>query len=181
VKDIAKAYKHLSADERFRLFMEAATRKDDQEMDRLNNSCPRKTYLCDDDEYTKRKTRFMFLALVYSHELGRLEVLAYLALATCIAQEGDEYPEKAAQADDCFDLFLKVMQMRAAKNEAWRRFCHELGFLDAPPEYFGAEEAPSIMLLAEEVAKLHGELTPEPKVLETTLAAMREGWSSIAT
>ena len=55
VEDIAKAYPQLSAEERFQLFMQAVARDDGQEQDRLNNTCPQKTYRCDDLGYTRRK------------------------------------------------------------------------------------------------------------------------------
>ncbi len=61
MKDIAKHYALLSADERFRLFVAAVGRKDEQELDRLEATCPGRRYDAQDYEYTRRKSHFMVL------------------------------------------------------------------------------------------------------------------------
>ena len=59
--------------------MEAVARDDGHEQDRLNNTCPQKTYRCDDLGYTRRRMHFFYLALWHYQDLHRVEHPATLA------------------------------------------------------------------------------------------------------
>ena len=107
MKDIAKQYPLITADERFRLFVEAMGRKDDQELDRLEATCPRKHYSAQDYEYTRKKMSFIVYSLATALELLRADLLANLALVAAVSANdasGDE--EKA------LSLFGQLMQLR---------------------------------------------------------------------
>ena len=80
MKDIAKQYPLLTADERFRLFVEAMGRKDEQELDRLEATCPRRIYSAQEYEYARRKMHFTVLALTSAIEKLRVDLLASNAL-----------------------------------------------------------------------------------------------------
>jgi hypothetical protein len=140
VKDIAKAYPQLSADERFRLFMQAVARDDGQEQDRLNNTCPQKTYRCDDMGYTRRKMHFMFLALWHCQDLRRIECAANLGLVAALAHD-DEDEQQAEKAAVVMQAFQMAMRKRASKIEAWKRFCGDKGYRMTCPRHWVAENA----------------------------------------
>jgi hypothetical protein len=125
VKDITKNYALLTNDERFRLFVEAIGRKDLQDADRLDNSCPRKTYKMPDWDYTRKKVRFVFLAQCHLAELFKFDALAHLALVVQLAHEGEDDGLESAEA--AADVFKKLISVRAAKQAAWERFCDLLG------------------------------------------------------
>jgi len=63
VKGLGKLYSHLTAQKRLRTFVSAAARKDAVEMDRLNDICPRKTYVTEDSAYWRAKVDLCILAL----------------------------------------------------------------------------------------------------------------------
>ncbi len=58
-----KIYERLTPDERFRAFIEAAGRRDEEELDRLNATCPMKSYDIEDPAYFIPKTNAMMLTL----------------------------------------------------------------------------------------------------------------------
>jgi hypothetical protein len=55
---MAKYYAVLTAPERFTLLVEAMARRDEAEMERLENSCPQFTYRAEDAEFRDRMPRF---------------------------------------------------------------------------------------------------------------------------
>jgi hypothetical protein len=52
-----KHYETLSGPERFQLLIEAMARRDDVECDRLEDSCPKRVYRCDDADFRDRVRR----------------------------------------------------------------------------------------------------------------------------
>ena len=67
---LAKLYDTLTADERFRLTVEALAREDKPEIDRLHRSCPRRTYTRMDVGYTERYETGAVLTLASMVELA---------------------------------------------------------------------------------------------------------------
>jgi hypothetical protein len=122
VKDISKQYPLLTADERFRLFVEAMGRKDEQELDRLEATCPRKHYTAQDYDYTQKKMRFIVYSLASALELLRLDLLAYVALMTALAADDDTGDEEKA-----LSMFRQLMQLRQGKRNGWLQFCARIG------------------------------------------------------
>ena len=158
MKDIAKQYPLLTADERFRLFVEAMGRKDEQELDRLEATCPRRNYSAQEYEYTRRKMHFIVLALTSAIEKLRVDLLASNALVLALAHEGksdDGFVDKAAYA------FEKLMLLRRGKRAGWVRFCERIGtnpdaltapFLEHVEWIMGAAEAVAETIAAEDAA-----------------------------
>ena len=106
MKDISNHYQHLTAEERFRLFVQAMGRKDEQELDRLDNTCPRKTYTQQDWEYTNMKMTFTVYALASALEAVRTDLLAAIAMGLGLAVDDDD-PDKA---DSIMDAFKRLKQ-----------------------------------------------------------------------
>jgi hypothetical protein len=182
MKDLAKTYPLLSAEERFRLFVQAAARQDHQELDRLNNSCPQYTYRCEDYEYTMRKTQFMFIALYFSQELRRLELNANMGLLLAVALEcaedpNPEDPETVAKVDRALEKVNEAMRIRGAKLEGWRQFCQKIGIPEnTPPELIADEEQASMNKRLEASV---GNVAPEPSVAEKTFSLLCEAWANL--
>lgn len=124
MKDIANHYTLLTADERFRLFVEAMGRKDEQELDRLEATCPRKRYDAQDYEYRRRKEYFTLMALATALDHVRIDVLALLALVVNLANEGADHDACLERASDAFQ---KLMHVRHGKRAGWERFCEQIG------------------------------------------------------
>ena len=125
---LAKLYDRLTPDERFRAFVSALARKDKQEVDRLNDTCPRKTYVADDMAYWRAKTDLHDVAMAHKIEVGELEKLLLMAVITILVLEGSE--ERETELERWEETFCKALQARMALLEAWGMFCSELG-LDA--------------------------------------------------
>jgi hypothetical protein len=158
VKDIAKQYSMLTADERFRLFVEAMGRKDEQELDRLEATCPRRNYSAQEYEYTRRKMFFTVLALTSAVEKLRVDLLASNALGLALASDDDANDESAAKA---LEAFRKLMCLRQGKRAGWVRFCRQIGtnpdaltapFLEHVEWIMGAAEAVTETLGGEDTA-----------------------------
>jgi hypothetical protein len=82
---LARHYDVLTADERFRLVVEASARQDDTEVDRLKRTCPTKTYSMPDAAFFDRWQAGEFITLVVAldltQHLAKMEVAAASAWA----------------------------------------------------------------------------------------------------
>ena len=179
MKDIAKQYPFLTADERFRLFVEAMGRKDEQELDRLEATCPRRNCSAQEYEYTRRKMHFMVLALTSAIEKLRVDLLASSALVLALAHQGksDEMiADKAASA------FEKLMLARRGKRAVWVRFCESIStspdaltapFLEHVEWIMGAAKVVAEGLAAENAAAAKDKVAA---IAQRECDALVDGW-----
>jgi hypothetical protein len=121
---LAKLYPSLTANERFRLWVEAMKRKDEQELDRLEATCPRRRYDAQDYEYTRKKTHFMVLALATALRNQSLDLLSCIGLVALLALDADAELERE---EDAAKLLQTLLQMRQARRDGWLRFCDRIG------------------------------------------------------
>lgn len=120
MKNLTNLYGQLSSDERFVAFISAASRMDLAEMDALNSTCPPRSYLTDDWEYTRRKIRFFDCQLLTMLRLSKIEgALSGLALAAFVGDESD--------SQRCHETAKKVIATHHTLTQAWRRFCEQIG------------------------------------------------------
>jgi hypothetical protein len=156
MSDSARFYDVLTVDERFRLFVAAAARRDEQELDRLNNSCPLKTYRLPDYEYTRRKSMFWLLAVTHCNEVHRLDLAVTALLLLLIATEDRE---DEARCDQVLEHITTLARRRQVKRAAWQRFCERVGIPEEQPAAalgFATESADDPIL--ESLAELVGEI-----------------------
>jgi hypothetical protein len=125
VRELTRHYDTLTANERFRLFIEAARRKDIQELDRLNDTCPRKKYICEDWDYTHRKVRFFDLALLHANEVANIDCIAFATLALLLPHEDDLEAEETISK--LKEALVKLTVKRLSMTEGWNCFCRDLG------------------------------------------------------
>lgn len=117
---LASLYDQLSPEERFSAFVAAGSRLDTAEMDLLNDSCPRKTYIIDDLDYTRMKIRFFYCFICIQLRLERITgALAALAIATAYADDEN--------ADRSLKVAKSLVTHHRAILEAWGRFCERIG------------------------------------------------------
>jgi hypothetical protein len=121
---VEKLYPLLTADERFRLWVEAMKRKDEQELDRLDATCPRRSYDAQDYEYSHKKSHFMVLALATALRNLSLDLLACIGLVALLALDAGAEPERE---EDAARILQTLLQMRQARREGWLRFCDRIG------------------------------------------------------
>lgn len=78
-KNLAKLYDRLTGLERLKLAIEASARGDKAEAERLRQTCPRATYNCGDEAYTKPLEATFALIEAVCHDfdrgMGRLQAL----------------------------------------------------------------------------------------------------------
>jgi hypothetical protein len=130
MSDPARFYDILSVDERFRLFVAAAARRDEQELDRLNATCPQKTYRMPDYEYIRRKSMFWLLAVTHCNEVHRLDLAVTALLLLLIATEDGE---DEARCDQVVEQITTLPRRRQVKRAAWQRFCERVGIPEEQP------------------------------------------------
>lgn len=172
MKDLSRHYDQLTADERFRLFFDAAGRGDLQEMDRLNDSCPRKKYLTDDWEYMTKKLWFSMLALNESRAVARLEMIGALGLILMLAHEEDD--EKTAVIEPILEAALV---QRGATMAAWERFCGEAGVKPESVATLGPCDGQFWSLIEDTVHSAGISPDLDEKCVEDRLSRLRDSWA----
>ena len=115
MKDLAKQYPMLTADERFRLFVEAVGRKDAQELDPLEATCCR-PYEAQVYEYTRTKTQFTILAFATAIQKRRIELLAPTALVIALATEGEMLGRARVSSRAQSRFIVQKLQSRYARR-----------------------------------------------------------------
>jgi hypothetical protein len=165
---VEKLYPLLTADERFRLWVEAMKRKDEQELERLEATCPRRRYDAQDYEYSRKKTHFTVLALAAALRNMSLDLLCCLGLVALLALDGEAPPDREESVAATFET---LMQMRRARRDGWVRFCDRIG-VDAD-----ALAAPFVA----DLEWVEGVLLSVPEILIEVDLGERAGDEAIAT
>ena len=150
MKDLSRHYEQLTADERFRLWVEAMGRKDGQELDRLEATCPRRRYDAEDYDYTRRKRRFTVHALTSALQRLQIDLLASTALVVALANDDNGNDWASDKAIEAFKLF---MRLRQGKRDGWLQFCDRIG---VDPDAMAApflEHVDRAMCIAEAVSE----------------------------
>jgi hypothetical protein len=175
---LAKLYDRLTPDERFRAFVSALARRDLQEVDRLNDTCPRKTYVTDDMAYWRAKTDLHDVAVAHKIEVGELEKVLLMAVITILVLEGSEEHETELEAWE--EIFCKALKARMGLLEAWGAFYSELG-LD-PTEVTQAFSLQSNPLIEFVLDALLNTVVLPPEVdkahVERVLGHLRSFWKA---
>jgi hypothetical protein len=175
VKDLTKLYDRLTPVERLRAFVEAAGRRDTAEMDRLNDTCPRKTYEMEDYAYTRGKMMFWILALAHHAEAGRYAQCAFFALVVLASEEAA--PDVTEPMEKLFEASVRRYRTNFV---AWDRFCGETGIApDAVLSAYGIGDEVS-MELALEVADQLGFADPSEEEIDKQLQPLLAIWSDTA-
>ncbi len=120
MKDMVRLYDRLDNDERVRLFFEAAARQDIEELDRLNDTCPQKTYRGEDWNYTRKKQRIYDAALIYKIGNDRAVIGALLALVGFLIYDNDD------DVESCAEVFHRAIGVYKGRQLAWQQFCDRL-------------------------------------------------------
>lgn len=120
-----KLYEKLTPQERAVLFFEAAARQDWEEVDRVNDTCPQKTFKADDWDYTRMKHRLHEASMFHKSGNDRLVIYALLTLVALLVYEEDETLDKLR------DSFEQAIAAIKGRNLAWSEFCGKLGMKEA--------------------------------------------------
>lgn len=106
----AEIHARLSASERIRAAVSAMARGDDEELQTLKETCPKKTYLITDPAYSESMERLLALALAVESDLQAMTLNFFLA------SRGKDH-----------ETVHEAIAAAAALEAAWREFLAELG------------------------------------------------------
>ena len=109
-------YDRLTAEERYRLVVEALARGDEQEAERLMNTCPRKTYTMNDLACTERLRASQLITMSVCAEL--IDMLGMLRL-----NEAHREAIKTQQEDLYSSLDWAVEQAALSYHQGWDDGC----------------------------------------------------------
>ena len=124
MKNITRLYDRLDNDERARLFFEAAARRDVEELDRLNDTCPQKTYRGEDWNYTRKKHRIHKATLMYQIGNDRAIIAALAALVGFLSYKNED------DIEGCAELVNKAIGIYKGRLLAWQKLCNQMGIAD---------------------------------------------------
>jgi hypothetical protein len=90
-KGLGKLYDRFTPDERFRLAIEALARGDEEEVERLKDTCPRETYRMNDLAFSERLRASQLISLYVCAEL--IELLGALRTTEAYQEAVETYQE----------------------------------------------------------------------------------------
>ena len=117
-----KLYETLTNDERLKLFLQALARNDEQELDLLENSCPRRNYSMIDYKYTSKKVDMLVMTTYQVLDSYHCFALAMSALISMLVYEDMEDEKGKAVyrlSESCFNEAISLLK---SKEEAWTQF-----------------------------------------------------------
>lgn len=120
MKNLDKMYSKLTTEERLRAFIEAAARRDADEADRLNDTCPRHVYETEDQAYIRAKFNVLILTYTTHLDAARHAELAVFAMAILMFGQ----PEHHEKVERSLNAFIRRYR---TKQEGFARFCATLG------------------------------------------------------
>jgi hypothetical protein len=170
---INRLYDRLTSDERFRLFFAAAARRDCEEMDRLNNTCPSREYVMDDYDFTRAKVKLTVLTLAFFGDLHRVETTLAASLLLLLVG-GGESEETETMLEE---LIEQTAGLRMTMKETWRRFCIELGLDPVQIEQaHGIEPHPLMEFVDGAIESVLGPIKPNEDQVELRLKQLQDAF-----
>jgi len=164
-----KIYERLTPDERFHAFVEAAGRRDEEELDRLNATCPMKTYRIQDPDYFLRKTNATIITLCAHVDAAWFSELASFSMALLML--GSAEHEKLAI--DSLGIFVRRYRTQMMGFE---KFCEAIGVnAESMREACGFKVGP-MTKLALEVAKDYAAAAPVPEEIDAAANQLLAIW-----
>jgi len=176
MKQLTHLYDQLTAKERFTVAVEALARGDLGELDKLNDTCPRKRYEIGDLAYHTRLNELWRMALLAKHEMLELSHNLTALLAVIVTLEGGDREDS-----ECYervtDAYERGLASLKGKRAAWDDFCCELGLIGDDVLYaFKLSHADDDMAGLVLSVDLGNDMPVDETVRQKTLQAMRGCW-----
>jgi hypothetical protein len=157
-------YETLSGPERFALMIEAMARKDEAECDRLEDSCPKRVYRCDDTDFRYRMRRAYHITAAVC--LNMRAGLARIRMAQTFLELREHFAGPTA-------LVARVVFLYGRAHARWELgACESVGLPDAQALAAEVRANPDLKNQLAEMREVAGEATR--KVAETLHAAVGE-------
>lgn len=116
----ADLYEMLTAEQRARTFVEAVARRDEAELDRLNDSCPRYRYEAEDADYIRMRLGYCLVALLAHQEASYHAQAAGAAMVALMAIDGEK-------ADALAETVRRALRRFREVYAALEGFCEHVG------------------------------------------------------
>jgi hypothetical protein len=180
---LGKLYDRFDPEERFRLVLKAAARGDEEDIERLRNTCPRATYTAIDIAFSGRvngsRMMTMMLIQLLTPSLTKLQTLAAF-------RKDLSYAFDHCINESRFSFLLNDLegQERRAASEAlviWQafaNFCNEQ--LQLEPETLLQAWAKPVLHEIEDLETIPDPPEVEPKELKEYEEAFRQAWEDMA-
>ena len=164
-----KIYERLTPNERFLAFVEAAARRDEEELDRLNVTCPMKTYQIEDPAYFLPKTSAMLITLIAHLDAAWHSELAGFSMVLLTLGSG-KHEEKAIES-----LGIFVRRYRT-HMDGFAKFCDAIGVnAENLRQAAGCRIGP-MTEMALEIADDYVDTTPVPDEVAVVADQLMAGW-----
>ena len=164
-----KIYERLTPNERFLAFVEAAARRDEEELERLNVTCPMKTYQIEDPAYFIPKSDAIVLTLTAHLDAAWHSELASFSMALLVLG-CSKHEEKAIES-----LGIFVRRYRT-HMDGFAKFCDAIG-VDAESlrQAVGCRIGPMTEMTLQ-IADDHVDTTPVPDEVAAVADQLMAGW-----
>ena len=172
-----KLYETLTNEERIKLFIQALARNDDEELDRLDNSCPQRTYRMTDYEFKSKKINALIISAFHMLDSYQSLTLAMASLISLLAFEGNEDKKSEQNYEISKDCFNTSMALFKGREEGWKMFCDSIGI---DPKQ--TREAFKMVIPWDEngafyfLESLSFDIKPNSKVTESTVSQLKAIW-----
>jgi hypothetical protein len=170
-----RVYTQLQPDERFRAAVEAFSRRDEAEMDRLNDTCPYETVRIQSLAYFYRLQGFIELAMTHGilardvmlgvwvcmWKIQRESESAFIHSSGAAADDGSDQPcedsleaetqvDDPDDADEAISTLGRLIGRLKAYRSAWADFCESVGVDPTMTDFAYYNESQGITELLEE-------------------------------
>lgn len=179
MKPLTHLYDQLTAKERFAVAVEALARGDMDELDRLNDTCPRKRYEIGDLAYHTRVNELWRLALLVKTELLKLRQNMAATLAVIVTLESAE-DDDADGYETALSVYERMCGILKGKQTAWAEFCQGLGLTGEEVfRAFGLEDTDSDIAVIILSLDPNREIAPSNDAHNSTVRALRDCWATV--
>lgn len=166
-----KIYERLTPNERFLAFVDAAARRDEEELDRLNTTCPMKNYQIEDPAYFLPKTNAMMITLIAHVDAAWHSELASFSMALLILGNG-KYDKRAI---DCLGVFVRRYRTHM---DGFEKFCEAIGVSPETLRQAVGCKAGPMTEMALEIADDYGDTTPAVDEVDAVADQLLAIWNA---
>jgi hypothetical protein len=178
MKELTHLYDQLNAKERFGVAVQALARGDMNELDRLIDTCPKKTYRTADLAFFTRLKELLTITLMARVEILSTSNKALGVLSVLLALESGDEDEDTEGVAIAEESYLRLAAMQKGKRAAWNDFCNGLG-LDGEEVMRAFHFQEDDELLTELGQGLANDVEADNDARQNLLTSLQDAWATI--
>jgi hypothetical protein len=164
-----KLYEALTAEERSRAFVEAVARHDGDELDRLNDTCPRHQYECEDANYVRMRLNTWLISLIVHQDASYYAELAGAATTLSMKYDDERFENLTMAVQTSIRRYRQIYQ-------AFDRFCDHIGISPAVMRKAYLPIPHPMMAVAEGVFGHLEDAQPDEAEVVVILESLKDIW-----